>query len=102
MRKGQFVEYEWNVRVGESEDDFDTLAQFNRFQDALKCCKANGGSHLELVRSLWCEFEGLLEQQWAVVKNDKLPEFLNDAQGTEMTKIPQKFHLEVQTYKGNH
>jgi len=101
MGKGQFVEYEWNVRVGESEDDFDTLATFEKFQDAMKCCKAEGGSHIELVRSLGSEYDGLLEQEWAVVNNNKLPEFFSDSQGTEMSKIPQKFHLEVQAYKGN-
>ena len=35
MLKGQSVKYEWNVRVGESEDDFETLATFEKFQDAL-------------------------------------------------------------------
>ena len=99
MLKGQSVKYEWNVRVGESEDDFETLATFEKFQDAMKCSKQELGSHIELVRSLGSDYEGLLEQEWAVVKNKNLPEFFNDSYGTEMSKIPQRFHLEIQATK---
>lgn len=90
------VKYEWANEVIEdneiSECDFtDTLAEIRK-EDFLN-------NDIALVRNEGNENEGLIDRQWAYIKNGILPDYFSGANGQTKITVPQRFHKELTTYK---
>jgi hypothetical protein len=93
MRKGESIVYEWWVWTG-CEDLNDRSGDFDHhptYAEAHARCDYSAGEFIELTRSHWCEDNGLLDRDFATVKDGKLPETYD--MGSK--PIAKKLHAEV-------
>ena len=93
MKKGESIVYRWWVWT-DCEDLNDRSGEFdehNTYAEADAHCDYAGGEFIELVRSHWCEDNGLLDRDFATVIDGKLPECFD--MGSQ--PIAKKLHEEV-------
>jgi len=103
------VDYEWVWEYSDSGEDKDihdlahgdTLANLgpSNLDYYAKQRTVHGDlivrAELALTRNVGNDLDGLLEKDYAYVKNNELPEFVGDF------KVPQKFHNELKTFVQN-
>jgi hypothetical protein len=94
------IDYEWDIETVDGEDVVD-----HYFSDKLDYTKAEfseaiKAGTLTLVRTVGNDYDGVTERTWAYVKDGKLPTMFSDCYGTEIHKVPIKFHKEFAKYEG--
>ena len=94
MRKGESIVYRWWVWM-DCKDHDDRSGGFDEhttYAEAHALCNYAEGEFIELVRSYWGdEDDGLLDRDFATVKDGKLPETYD--MGSK--PIAKKLHAEV-------
>lgn len=87
------VIYEWDVEVNDENDEI----AHHLFQTSYAACVAEAATHpnasIVIVRDA---ANG--DRTWAYVTDGKLPERFEDAYQTPCTKVPARFHREVERY----
>lgn len=89
------VSYEWDYETVDEHGDViehshaDKLSQFS---------EGDKTNTLALVRDVISENNGLEQRAWAYVKDGALPEYFKDASGSELHKVPSRFHKELKNY----
>jgi hypothetical protein len=89
------VSYEWDVEVVQDDDENEVLEHLHQsaFADCQKVAAKpadEGCRHdIVLVRD---DDDG---RSWAYIEDGKLPSHFEDAGGTAVAKVPQRFHKEV-------
>ncbi len=93
MRKGESIVYRWWVWFDcENPDDRSgDFHEYENYAEAHRDCNYAEGQFIELVRSHWCEDNGLLDRDFATVEDGKLPESYDDGS----RPIAKKLHAEV-------
>ena len=94
MHKGESIVYRWWVwfDCANSNDRSGDFLEENTYAEAHARCDYAEGEFIELVRSYWGdEGDGLLDRDYATVKDGKLPEFYDNGS----RPIAKKLHKEV-------
>ena len=103
------VNYEWVWEYSDSGEDRDIYdlehgdTLINLGQSRLDQYKGEITEHgylivraeLALIRDVGNDLEGLLDREYAYVKNNELPEFIGGS------KVPQKYHKELKAFIQN-
>ena len=88
------ITYEWTLETLDNGDIVDS-----DFSDTLSFNKAYlPGNDLGLCRVLGNERDGVVDTTWAYVKDGKLDTHFRDSAGSEISKVPQRFHTELAKY----
>lgn len=88
--------YEWTVEEMDGEDVVEA-SHFDTYKKAMNFFEP--GNHIGLVRDEVIEAEGVIDRQWAYIKDGKLPEYFSTAMGKDDgAKVPQRFHKEFNAH----
>ena len=87
--------YEWDI---ETIAPWGDILDHNHEDRLCDLPPLEEGQRLVLVRDRFCDFDGLIDRQWAYVEEGKLPERFDDGQ-VELAKVPQRFHKELARQK---
>ncbi len=87
--------YEWDYETVDENGDVEDHFHANKLSEYSEDAKTDT---LVLVRSVGNEIDGLIEREWAYVKDGKLPEYFQDANEREGAKVPVRFHDELAQY----
>jgi hypothetical protein len=93
MRKGETIDYEWWVwmECDGIDDRSGGFYERKTYAEAHRHCDYAEGQFIELVRSYWCEDNGLLDRDFATVIDGRLPECYD----MSSKPIAEKLHKEV-------
>jgi hypothetical protein len=94
------IRYEWVIETLDGEDiqDVDHRDSFPEAQKAAGALISSGKDvRVGLVRDRFNDFDYDLEdRQWAYLEAGKLPEEFMDASGNDGSKVPGRFHCQVE------
>jgi hypothetical protein len=105
---GAKVYYEWDIETWDEWDDIiehyhaDKVAELFKFLDTFG--DPENPDHqfkIVLVRTLWCESEGVVDRTWAYVNHGYLSPTFQTGLGQRMTRVPKRFHVELCRAKKN-
>jgi hypothetical protein len=93
MKKGETIDYEWWVWEGcdGPHDRSGDFFWYKTYAEAHRDCNYSEGMFIELTRAHWCEDNGLLDRDYATVKDGRLPECYDTSSQT----LAKKLHAEV-------
>ena len=89
------IHYEWDYETIDEHGDIINHTHAAKLADYTK---EDITPSLVLIRDSGNEAEGLQERTWAYVTNGVLPGYFQDAAGCNCSKVPAKFHKELELY----
>lgn len=98
------VRYEWVALAIEDYDNGEHDIQDRSERDTLAAARQDAAgfaasgrysrTEIELVRDEGNDLDGLIDRQFAVLKDGRLPEYFSYGDGEELARVPQRFHRE--------
>lgn len=90
------VVYEWDI---ETIDENEDIMDHNHADKLDRHDKLKENERLVLVRDEFSSYDEDLESRtWAYVENGKLPEYFKDSANIQTTKVPVRFHKELEKW----
>lgn len=89
--------YEWTLEEidRESEDIIDS--DFSNTLESFKRYFNDSNFDIGLVLDEGNEIEGVINREWAYIKNNSLPEYFSNSYGEETNnKVPNKYKIQLQ------
>lgn len=87
--------YEWDYETLDENGDIMEHDHADRLSDFSESQKTDT---LVLVMDEGKENSGIESRSWAYVKDGKLPDFFSDAFQRPVSKVPERFHKELERY----
>lgn len=97
--------YEWIVETLDEDGNVEDVAHWATYAEALVWAATLQQQERDVdVGLYWRKVDDddpfFFDEAWAYIDEGSLPVFFEDAYGVQKTKVPQRFHREVEKEKG--